>query len=394
MKGTALMLVSLCIAALPIWGQTPASAGTGQPVGAATQPASAPALTEAQQYHGKCARAFLDGKWQELAELLRDRGRHAGGMTPEQRQELSYIAREAERCRPNWWKSCRSTSNRSFRATIWNRSFTANYIPSETLGMQAPVDIRRGRIIIVVSWRPNLVDSPRPLEGPLAQKHGFTKGDLGEVIVWHELGHNYVTNFLPLKHVIELYMDHNMLFHHLQEFYADMTALYHCSPKARRLAMMFRLSAIELNRESDCHTRAALAIGAVLLAEFLSQPEKWPSVHFPPTVPEKDAEREGIMYVCANIDKEWTLAEDRQLRELVGDLIRTQGERILRRRGEVPLCSKFKVRLMEPDDRQHQIQRNDWVAGRLKSLIDSGRADKPSKDKKRVSASKLIVMPW
>jgi len=390
-----------CLVTLQLWAQAPPAAG-GKP---ASQPATGPAAQttadtrsaaqkSAEEYYHKVVDAYMTGAWKNLDELLKLRLRRQGQLTREQRADLAYVDKMADEHRPKWWKACMSTSNKSFRARIWGRSFTANYMPSEMLGVQAAVGIRRGKIMVIVSWRPNMVDNPRPLGGALAKRHELSKGNLGEVIVWHELGHNYITNFLPLRHVIELYNNHNLLFHHLQEFYADMTALYHCSPRSRRTALMFRLSAIDANREAECHTRGALTIGSVVLAEFLASPDDWPSVHFPPEVPAKDVERMTLIYVYENFDKNWTLAEDRALREVVSKLNHAQGERMLRKKGELALCNDLKVNVMEPSDREFKLQRDQWVADRLKALIASGRADKPAAGGAKSKSRCRIEIPF
>ena len=360
--------------------------------GPTTRPDSAAAARQAQEYYRNVERAYMEGRWKELSAALRVSGRYNARLTRQQRANLAYIRRTAAEFRPPWWQATKSTSNRSFRAQIWKRWFVANYVPSELMGLQAPVGARDGKLVVIVSWRPSLVDNPRPLGGVLAKRLGLRKGDLGEVVVWHELGHNYVNNFLPIRHVMALYRHHSLLYRTLQEFYADLTAVYHSSPHARRAALLLRLDEIESNRESEPHTRAALGVGSLLLSEFLAAPQKWPSLHFPPKVPDTDAERNTILYVYRTMDKSWTLAEDRALREIVRKFIVAQGTLVLRRRGQVTLPNGLKFELMEPRDRQDKPQRDQWVRRRLEAIIKSGRADK--KAPACVSARATIQLPW
>ena len=234
--------------------------------GPTTRPDSAAAARQAQEYYRNVERAYMEGRWKELSAALRVSGRYNARLTRQQRANLAYIRRTAAEFRPPWWQATKSTSNRSFRAQIWKRWFVANYVPSELMGLQAPVGARHGKLVVIVSWRPSLVDNPRPLGGVLAKRLGLRKGDLGEVVVWHELGHNYVNSFLPIRHVMALYRHHSLLYRTLQEFYADLTAVYHSSPHARRAALLLRLDEIESNRESEPHTRAALGVGSLLLS--------------------------------------------------------------------------------------------------------------------------------
>jgi len=204
---------------------------------------------------------------------------------------------------------------------------------------------------------------------------------------------------LPVRAVIELYVDHCQLFSHVQEFYADLTSLYHSSPKARLATLMMRLDELGDYMRSEAHTRASHAIGAILLAEWLEHPEDWPSIHFPPKVPADDVEVQTLVYIYEHIDPNWTLNEDRALRDLVGKFIRTRGQSVLTRKGTVPLGNRLEMRIMAADDREAQSQRDAWVKEQLQKVIDSGRADPPAKEdekskKGRYEDELRIRMPW
>jgi len=376
---------------------------TPRSAGKAPKAAPAPAKTDdelaADACYEKIVRSFMKGKWRDLAGALKkEYPKHLRRMTSEQRRDVTYVRKTAARHRPTWWKYTKSSSNKSFRARIWNRPLTVNYMPSGMLGGMAPVAIIRGRLQVIVTWRPILVDDPDPARGRLAKAHAMTKGHIAEAIVWHEMGHNYISSFLPLKHVIALYNDHSMLYAHLQEFYADMTSLYHCSPTARLASLTLRTNSLEHYRRSEEHTRASLGIGSLLLTQFLSAPEKWPSIHFPPKVPEKDIERKTVIYVYDHIDPKWTLAEDRELSTFVSKYIRANGAKILRKRGRIDLPNKLTFMLMATDDREDEPKRNAWVKKQLGKLIKDGRADKlPKKPTTKPSRRYLeprIVLPW
>jgi hypothetical protein len=254
------------------------------------------------------------------------------------------------------------------------------------MGLQAPigVDPRTGRLLVIVSWRPAFVDSPKPLKGWLAEAHGLTQADLAEVIVWHELGHNYVTLNLSLRDAIELYSNHRMLFEHVQEFYADLTSLRHASPRACRMALMTRLSELYRYNEREPHTRAAHGLGSLMLSEWLANPDDWPMVHFPPEVPEEHIERETIKYIYEHFDPKWSPAEYFALCRFIDRWVRTSGNRVLRGRGEVRLANRLEMKLMVGDDRDLQSKRDEWVAERLAKIIADGRADpKPEEENEK-----------
>ncbi|HAU37014.1 MAG TPA: hypothetical protein DCX07_04785 [Phycisphaerales bacterium] len=398
MKRIVSILLGVCCLVSPAPAEPPAAEPKTDAAKAYAEKLAA-AQKEAAECHAALQAAYMKNDWSALDLHLNLSRKHIRNMNSDQQKDVTYVRKARSEYRQAWWSKIKSSSNVSFPANIWGRGFIANYVPSEELGRQMAW-IRNGKLECVVSWRPNLVDNPKAAEGELAKVHGLTKGDLGEAIVWHELGHNYITNFLPLQHVVALYNDHNLLFHHLQEFYADMTALYHSSAHARLATLMIRLDALEANREMEPHTRMAYGIGSLLLAEFLGNPEKWPSVHFPAAVPEKDVERNTVIYVYENIDPKWTFEEDKALREMVLKFIRAKGEQVLRSKGTIDLPNRLSFKLMEAEDRELKQKRDQWVKEKLEAAIATGRADKPpesadgKKKKTELTGSRRLEIPW
>ncbi len=361
-----------------------------QPSGEADPPKQVkgeePAAPESQEEiaaaaYQELAGAYLLNDWDALPELGRSARKHMRFMDRQQRLDIKYIQMHAKDFRPKWWSKCSSSSNVSFKVGLWGRPLIANYKPDRVLGQQAVLAERaRGssriiRLHAVVSWKPSLVNSSTPGTGKLAELHGMKQGDLGEVIVWHELGHCFITNRLPVDHVIELYNQHEMLFSHLQEFYADLTSLHHASPRARRVTLMLRLSGLDRYDDSEQHARASHAIGSLVLFELLANPDDWPSFHFPPAVPKQQVELNTIIYLYEHMDPKWSVKEARALRELAGRFIKKSGEKTLRSRGMMPLPNKHKFSLMAGQDHKYQEARDAYVAERLEALIESGRAD-------------------
>lgn len=339
-------------------------------------------------YYDRMEASYMAGDWEKFEAMFKSIGKHRSQMKRQQNVNLTKMKRQYPTFEPSWWKSVSSKTNVSFKAEIWGRKFTANYVPSNELGLQAPVGVRGGKMLVIVTWRPGLVNDDRPARGALAEYHGFKQSDIGEVIVWHELGHNYITNFLPLRHVLQLYENHRMLFGSLQEFYADLTAIHHCSPPARRVAMLFRLRELGFYSESEVHTRAAHAIGSIFLAEVMSNPDDWPSIHFPPKVWKENVELNTIAYVYETIDKGWTYEEDERWRQLAEKWIRAHGERALRGKGQIKLGNGLEMKIIASEDRALQKKRDAWVAKKIEELVAKGRADK-----KMPELGKLIAIP-
>lgn len=350
----------------------------------------------------KLVESFKAGGVSEIYTLVRAARRDSGKLTAAQRQDIAFIGREWRKVYPEWWKDVSSLKPVSFKAEMWGKKFPANYVPSDELGMQMPIaeDPKTKRLIVIVTWRPQYVGSKQPLEGWLSKKHGITYGNLAEAITWHELGHNYVTLHLPTKDAIELYRNHGVLFHHVQEFYADMTALRHCSPNAARTSFMFRLREFNAYNPLQSHTRAAHGIGAILLTEWLNHPDKWPMVHFPPEVPSENVELNTIMYCYENLDPEWDLTQYARLRSTIDRWMRTgrKGDLVLKNKGRIKLDNRLEMKLIAADDKDWQPKRDAWVAKKLQALIDSGRADKQASKKPKGAMTGLawngIVVPF
>ncbi len=319
--------------------------------------------------------------FEQHRQTLRRYTRH---LDRQQKRDLSAMQRSIKDIRPDWWEKTQSVRPVSFKAEIWGRTFTANYKPQDTTGVQFLVPVyehdRYGfphlkDVAVVVSWRPGHVDSPAPASGKIGETHGYTNGDLAEVIVWHELGHNYISNNFNLRQKIELYTQHETLYHHLQEFYADATALAHTSPKARRAVLQMRLHGLGSYNRNGAHDRAAHAIGAIVLAQILENPQDWPSFHLPPSVPKQQVELNTIIYCYETMDPNWTYAEATALQDLIKDYIKKHGDKTFRTMGEVQLPDDQTMMLLSMADSRLQPERDQWMARKLQAAIDAGHAD-------------------
>lgn len=367
---------------------------------APVNPAFAAAQTKAQEEYQKVEDAFMTDQMDDVTKLASQAARQTQYLTPAQRDNLAFMRKEAPNIRPKWWPSVKSTTPVSFRASMWGKTFPANYQPSSgTLGVQYPVDYdpKTNRLIIVVSWRPNFIDNPKPLGGWLAKRMDMRQADFAQCTAWHELGHNYISLHLPAEDAIELYVNYGALFSCVQEFYADLTALRHASPKAVRTMMMFRLDDLYNPSDSESHSRGAThGTGSLMLSEFLAHPDAWPMVHFPPEVPADQIEINTLKYIYEHFDLKWSLAEYKLLHDFIDGWVKKNGDAVLRSKGLVKLPNGLEYHVMEPDDRDWQTKRDAWVADKLAELIKSGRADKPltaeQKEKEKEDRPVIIGM--
>lgn len=344
------VLLWMAALALSSPGDTPAKA--------AAKPKTADA--QAKQAYEAVVEAYMNSKWGDLKTQLRSSGRFAARMTASQRADLAYIRKVAVEYRPPWWKSCRSTAKRTIRARIWGKNIVANYVPADKPSMSGQVVGLR--MVITVSWNPSFVGSTVAEKGRLAEHHGITKGDLGEVIVWRQLGYSYLSESLPIRRVMALYNGNRHLYQHLQALFANLTSMYHSSPKARRTAMLIHGSTLHApGKSAEAYVRSCRAISSLLLAVVLAEPKKWPSIKLPYTLDGDGVERQVSTYVYNHVEPTWTLAEDRAFRNELRSFFRTNAARSLRNRGKLVLPNRTVFMLMEPDDRPFQAKRDEWV---------------------------------
>lgn len=347
-----------------------------------------------EEAFNKLKTAFMNSNFEDFDEQIKKVSIMQFKLTAEQRKDLFYIKSAYAEVRPKWWPSTKSTSNISFPIALWGKLGMANFEPGDELGESQPIKVVNNQLIAVVRWRPQFVDSTKPVKGLLGERFHVTEGNFAETIIWHELGHTYVTAWIPLAEQYELYTKYPELFFHLQEFYADMTAVRHASPKSRLLTLMFRLDEIDppfdiTYRTKEAHTRAAHAIGSLFLNEFLSNPQKWPNVHFPAEIPSDDVERKVITYVYEHFDPAWSLDDDQRMRDFAISTLSAYGLRILQSKGIVPLRDGQFFALMYADDLKLRPRRDIWVAEKMKKIIASGRADKKEESERKLRPKDL-----
>ncbi|MCP4376152.1 MAG: hypothetical protein GY794_08275 [bacterium] len=348
----------------------------------------AEAKAEAFAQYKKLMECYKSGSLTNMKDELKNI-RRVKSLLPRQAQlDIAYIPKTLAQYRPPWWRHMKSSTNVSFKITLWGRPLMTNFMPSDSIGKMIPIDIKNGRLRMAVSWRPNMIDNPDPAGGYLAKRHKLTKGAVGESIGWCGLGLNYIVSFMPVKKVIILYENHEKFFIHLQMFYADMTTYYHSSPGGRLAHMFSHLSYLQQYDETSGHDRSGFAIGSIILANVLSAPDKWPGFHFPSSVPTTEIELNTIRYLYEQIDPNWSVNEDKAFRMIVKKVIKSQGSKVLRSKGKIMLPNRIPFMLMVSDDRKYQKKRDAWVKEKLEKIIGSGRADKT-----RAVTNKSLELP-
>jgi hypothetical protein len=321
----------------------------------------------ATQCHGEYFRAYLNSDWAALDKLQRGVLSHTSHMTAAQRSDVVYIRKTAGTYRPSWWRACSSTKKTPIPAAVWGSKTPVIYEPGNTPGAAGSIDAATRRLVFTLNWNPSLVDNSEPAGGGLAVKHGITQGDLGETIVWRQLGLAYLLlNAMRQEQAIALTQKHQHLYQHLWTYYGVMTALYHSSPRGRRAALLDMIRGMQGKSNHEGFGRACRAAAALLLATVLAEPSKWPSIELPSEVPDGDVERKTAEHVLLNLDPDWTLAEDRALRAVLEKHFRANAQTVIRTRGKIILPNKTVFMLQEPDDRAPLDKRNSWIEKQLK----------------------------
>jgi len=322
------------------------------------------AKASATEAYDEVVHAYLNSQWTELKEAQRAVSRFTTYLTAGQRADLLYIRKVAPEFRPPWWRTCKSTVSRRIRAKVWGRNLVAKYTPADKPDMSGKINAM-GRMETTVFWNPSLVDSTASEKGRTAARHGLTTGNIGEFVVWRQLGLSYITSSLPVKTVMGLYNDNKHLYQHLQWFYGNVTSLYHCSPKARRAAMLVHATTLQDASAAEAYLRSCRAVSSLFTAIVLAEPSQWPSVQLPHSIPDQAAEATTGLALYRSLQPTWTLAEDRAFREALRKFFRANGERVLKSRGRLVLPNRMGFMLMEPDDRKFQANRDQWVKQQL-----------------------------
>ena len=356
---------------------------------------------DAIKWFAKVRHLYMSSNWPRFDEFIKakESKTHIRKLRGVEKSEFSYMKIWRKKSVPHWWKNCGSEQKTSFIAHIWNRKFKINYIPSNTLGVQAArVNPSNGRLQIIVSWRPYYLGKMKFLTeedliallgeaAPCIKNQKFTYNNMAATIAWHEMGHNYVTTSFREDVVMKLYTTHGKIFSHIQEFFADLTVLNHAPAGSKLFGMMFRVPSLFHYNHQECHARGcAHAVGALLLSHILKNPKKWPSFKFPSKWPKLDIEKFVIGYTYSQLrQKTWTMKEDAAMRKFVVNWSGKVGKRVFKDSGMIILDNKHKMHLLADKDYDLQIKRDKWIVKQLEKLRKKGKLDPPEEVDKHIA---------
>ncbi len=331
--------------------------------------AAAPAKEQARQRYDRIAEAFLNSKWTELAEALKMPSGQLRYFTPQQRADIQYVRKTASECRPRWWKAAKSAKEAKFRVTLLGRTMLVAYTPGEKSNVN--VQTIGGQQTIGVSWNPSPIDSRQPAVKSMAA-HGCTAGDLADLTVWRTLANAQLMVSMPIRTLAALQERDKEGFQRYFLFRTNVAALYHCSPKARHAAMISYLAAFMDKYGSGPMAGSSRAVGAMLVAEVLAAPSKWPSLPLPQDAPAANAEEAVAVHLKMRVGKAWTIAEDRALRAATLAFSRKNNKQVIQY-GKVVLPNKLTFMLDAAKDGPFKVKRNAWAAQQLHKAAKAGK---------------------
>lgn len=338
------------------------------PAGGAEGPASRPAAAEAD----RLVKAYLAGRWAEVAEARRSLAGRMQLLTARRRDDVAYVRKALAEHRPAWWASCKAKKKGMIRVGYWGRTFSVTYAPGDKAGLRWRQE--GASVVCSVHWDPNGMDSPARGGGSLGGR-GFSKGVVCELGIWRVLVSAYtLSRVAPWE--LEALFDvkgpdgrlrkadpaKKLRFQQHQSFASELAALYHVGPVARQASLVWCLAPYKLNNTAPLRPRRAIA--AMVVATFLQDLSKWPSLKLPDRISD-GTEKSTAMFYHFRLRDPWTLAEDRALREAVWAFHRENPDKQVLGQGKIVLPNGQTFLLDIEKDKPHEARRNAWVRQQL-----------------------------
>jgi hypothetical protein len=349
-----------------------ATAATDAPkAGAAKTTAAAPTKADALELYNKIVGEYLQGDWEALDKDFRAPAREFGLMTPAQKQDIAYVHQVLAECRPPWWVQVKAGQAGPFRATVWDQPLTIVFDPKGKGGIS--ISNKGGGAEITASW------TPAGVENPAQAEHGFTVGDLVAVGIWQNMGMaatNAGVSPQEFQALCATAAD-KARFQAFINFRDFLTAVYYGTPGSRRWQVWLSLHAFGGEAGKDPNNAPIRAIGSWYLAEVLQNPSKYPSVKLPEKLSGDGAEELMAAYLKSKMVRdEWTLAEDKTLREATKQFAIANDKSVLQYL-KVMLPNRLVFSFRKEEDAILLSKRDAWIKQQLDKAAKPGAAAKP-----------------
>jgi len=351
-----LAMGALALASLPVLGE-----GTTQPAG-----------NQAVGGYNALVEAYLHGRWAELAEAQKALASQAESLTAAQQDDVAYIAEASAVHRPPWWADCKAKKAATLEVPFFTKSFRIPFRPAAQTGYR--YGQRGAWMECTVHWDPNHMDSAVEAGGSLGGR-GFPAGVICERNLWAALASAHFVQMTSPKTLREIFgltgadgrvrggdPNRQALFQQYMSFTSELTTLYHVAPPARQATMVWCLAVCKL--QDQPHLRPRRALAAMLVAAFLEDLSKWPSLTRPELV-EAEPERSAARFYHFRLFEPWTLAEDRAMRAAALRFHELNPPRKFLTAGGVTLSNGMTFLMDAEKDAPHLARRDAWVKKQL-----------------------------
>jgi hypothetical protein len=300
---------------------------------------------------------YLDGNWDQVQSSLASALKDSKASNPRQRADLEYIRQTLAECRPPWWKECKAGKKTVFRPMVFSRSTAVTFDPTAKTSIQ--LNYANGRRTITVFWNASEMDDPDPAE------HGFSKGELMNLMVWSTLGSALSLSEVPPQPARNMDAQAQLRLTRYLDFRGNLIAAYYTSPRARRWGLRMDLDAFDPKHAEMSTVLSREATGALFMQEVLGHVSRYPSIHLP-----HDLEEQGASRTLADYLKNWiqshnlSFAEDRSLRDAIKASAMANGLKVLQS-GIVTLPDGLAIALEPEKDSALAKRRDAWIHAKL-----------------------------
>jgi hypothetical protein len=288
-----------------------------------------------------------------------------------QQEDIAYVAKAFAECRPDWWEQSKTGKKFQFRPVIWGRTIaSATFDPAGKPG--SSMQTSGGKQSMTFSWKADELDSQESPNDHSMTGHGTKQGDMAEIGIWGTLSGAALMASIPIQTLGPIFQNptDKEAFQRYELFQSQLAVVCHGSPRSRHAGMVIFFSGFMKKYGANPSATTRRAIGSMFLAELLADPAKWPSIRMPDSLPADNAEAVLGEHCIGQIDRNWTLAEDRALREAALAYNKANGRDAMRT-GKIVLPNKLATMLDVEKDAKTKAERDAWVMSRFEKAKKS-----------------------
>ncbi len=319
----------------------------------AATPAATTQSTPAADLHKKFTDLFMEGQWDDLERDLAA-AKEIPGLSPAQKSDLTYIRKSLADARQPWRKQAKLGKTFNFKPVVWGRPLIASFDPTAKASVQ--MNFTNAQAFATLMWPSADMDSTAPAE------HGFTKGELCDLGLWSSLSMADAWSNIPLQTMAALNEPGRTQMQRYLDFRSCVGGLFHALPRARLLGLGQHSASFMNGQATNPTINARRAIGAMLIVEVLTHPDKYPTLQ--PSAEKDDWNEEAVaLHFKDLIEKsraQWSFAEDKSIREAILKFA-TPNEALVLKTGKVTLPNNLPVALDPEQDKPLQEKRTAWI---------------------------------